>query len=348
MLSTLNLRALAWSVAAVIGLAASVVLGSRGLQNFDAALVPYLAGTLFAAFGIVYRYAVWMQRPPTRRFWRRSVELVFSRRALGMARTAAWRGVRDIAGQAFIFRRNGTRGLAHVLLAWGCLTAFAITLPLTFGWVHFTLQDGSTTIYQAHLFGFHVASFPLGSFLAFNVFHALNWSAVMVLAGVAYFVRKRMTDAALISTQTFEFDWMPLILLAVVSLTGLGLTLDNEFLAGHAYPFMATTHAVSVILLLVWLPFGKFFHVFQRPAQMGVAVYQEAAAEGPQQVCPHTGEPFASQMQIRDLEDVTRELGMDYGLDGGGNHLHLSPVGKRAALARAHLAARAESGRLFG
>jgi tellurite resistance protein TehA-like permease len=27
--------------------------------------------TLFAAFGITYRYAMWIQRPPTRMYWRR-------------------------------------------------------------------------------------------------------------------------------------------------------------------------------------------------------------------------------------------------------------------------------------
>ncbi len=348
MFSTLNVRALTWALAATLGLVGAVLVGSRTLQNFDAALVPYLFGTLFACFGIVYRYAVWVQRPPTRRFWRRSVELLFSGHWPRAAATAARKGVTDIAGQAFVFRRSRARGLAHFLLAWGCLSAFAITLPLTFGWIHFTLAPGSTSIYEAHVFGFHAFSFPLGSFVAFNIFHALNYSSVMVLAGVAYFLRRRMTDAGQIATQTFEFDWMPLVLLGVVALTGLGLTWDNTFLRGRAYPFMAITHAVSVILLLVWLPFGKFFHVFQRPAQMGVAIYQDVAAAGPQQVCPHTGEAFAAQMQIRDLEEVTAELGMDYRLAGGGSHLHLSPQGKRAALARAHLSAREKSGRFFG
>jgi hypothetical protein len=348
MLSTLNFRALAWALAATIGLVLAVLVGSRNLQNFDAALVPYLFGTLFACFGIVYRYAVWVQRPPTRRFWQRSVQLMFSRRFLASALTASRKGVEEIAGQSFIFRRSRARGLAHFLLAWGCLTAFAITLPLTFGWIHFTLQEGSITMYETHVFGFHVFTFPLDSFIAFNLFHALNWSSLMVLAGVAYFVKKRMTDPGLIATQSFEFDWMPLVLLAVVSLTGLGLTLDNEFLRGRAYPFMAITHAVSVILFLVWLPFGKFFHVFQRPAQMGVALYQQEAAAGPQQVCPHTGAAFASEMQIRDLEEVTREIGMDYDLADGGNHLRLSPQGKRAALAVAHLSARESSGKFFG
>ena len=44
----------------------------------------------------------------------------------------------------------------------------------------------------------------------------------------------------------------------------------------------------------------------------------------------------------------TAELGYDYRLAGGGSHLDLSPQGKRAALAKAHLAARAESGSFFG
>lgn len=348
MFSTLNFRALAWAIGATAALVLAVLVGSRNLQNFDAALVPYLFGTLFACFGIVYRYAVWVQRPPTRRFWRRSVALTLSGRFPRAMAIAARKGVADIAGQAFVFRRSRARGLAHFLLAWGVLSAFAITLPLTFGWIHFTLAEGSITTYEAHVFGFHAFSFPLGSFVAFNLFHALNYSSLMVLAGVAYFLRVRMTHPGQIATQRFEFDWMPLVLLAVVALTGLGLTWDNEFLMGRAYPFMAITHAVSVILFLIWLPFGKFFHVFQRPAQMGVAVYQQEAAAGPQQVCPHTGEAFASEMQIRDLEGVTAELGMDYRLASGGNHLRLSPQGKRAAIARAHLAAREASGKFFG
>ena len=42
-----------------------IVLGSRNLEHFDAALVGYTFATLFAAFGITYRYAMWLQRPPT-------------------------------------------------------------------------------------------------------------------------------------------------------------------------------------------------------------------------------------------------------------------------------------------
>jgi hypothetical protein len=74
--STLNLRALGIATLATLLLVVGVFVGSRNLQNFDAALVPYLVGTLFAAFAIVYRYVVWLQRPSTWRFFKR--ELLFS------------------------------------------------------------------------------------------------------------------------------------------------------------------------------------------------------------------------------------------------------------------------------
>ena len=41
-----------------------VVVGSRRLVYFDAALMPYLFATLFAIFGSIYRYSVWLSRPP--------------------------------------------------------------------------------------------------------------------------------------------------------------------------------------------------------------------------------------------------------------------------------------------
>ncbi len=35
----------------------AIVLGSRGLRDFDSALVPYTVATVFLTFGIAYRYA---------------------------------------------------------------------------------------------------------------------------------------------------------------------------------------------------------------------------------------------------------------------------------------------------
>lgn len=96
----------------------------------------------------------------------------------------------------------------------------------------------------------------------------------MVIIGATYFLQKRLKDPGLIATQTFEGDILPLLLLILVSLTGLGLTLDYEFMHGKAYEFIAVTHAFFVIIFLIWMPFGKFFHIIQRPAQIGAHIYK--------------------------------------------------------------------------
>src|SRR5215510_3881199 len=63
--------AIVWGLAATASLAILIVLGSRNLNHFDAALVGYTFATLFATFGITYRYAMWLRRPPTRMYWKR-------------------------------------------------------------------------------------------------------------------------------------------------------------------------------------------------------------------------------------------------------------------------------------
>ncbi len=85
----------------------SIVVGSRKLAHFDAALVGYTFATLFATFGITYRYAMWLQRPPTRMYWRRGWQAFLRPRLLG----ATWRRsaaalVVQVAANRFIFRRE--------------------------------------------------------------------------------------------------------------------------------------------------------------------------------------------------------------------------------------------------
>lgn len=184
--------------------------------------------------------------------------------------------------------------------------------------------------------------------MAFFIFHILNWCSWLVIIGCLLFMRRRLTHAGQIATQTFEGDWLPLILLIGISVTGLGLTYDYEFLRGMTYDFMAVTHAVTVILFLIWIPFGKFFHIIQRPAQIGAYLYRKEGEKRGMAICPHTGQPFTTQMHVDDLKKVTKELGFDFTLEDGSSHLDLSPEGKRAALAKAHLKAREASGKFFG
>lgn len=51
---------------ATLLLGGSIVIGSRNLADFDSAVVGYTFACLFATFGIVYRYTVWLSKPPTR------------------------------------------------------------------------------------------------------------------------------------------------------------------------------------------------------------------------------------------------------------------------------------------
>ena len=164
--------------------ACSIVLGSRNLEHFDAALVGYTFATLFAIFGITYRYAMWLQRPPTRRYWIRGWQLFFTPRYLG-ANVRNWfaRVTADFALNRFIFRRQRLRGLAHWLIMWGCVLAFAITFPLVFGWIHFETLPGDVTSYRTYVFGFGTSSFKIHSLVAFLIFHGLVWSAFLVIAG---------------------------------------------------------------------------------------------------------------------------------------------------------------------
>jgi hypothetical protein len=344
----LNLRALGFATGVTLLLVVAIGIGSRNLQNFDAALVPYLFGTLFAVFGIAYRYAVWLQRPPTWRYFVRTWELLFSRQFIPSVAELFHDFLNRIVAQRFILHRGKKRWVGHMLMAWGCVVAFAVTIPLTFGWIQFGLKNGSIDTYEAWLFGFRIFQFPLSTILSFNIFHILDWCAFAVIIGVALMMLRRFREPGLIATQTFFGDWLPLILLIAIAVTGLGLTLDYDFLQGRVHQFMAITHAMTVILFLIWIPFGKFFHIVQRPLQLGVDLYRIRGGMEEKAVCPHTGAEFATKMHIDDLKVVTKQLGFNFDLEDGESHLDLSPQGKRAALARAHRRAREERGGYFG
>jgi len=324
-------RAGAWATLVVAGLAAAIVVGSRNLQHFDAALVGYTFATLFAAFGISYRYAMWLNRPPTRMYWRRGWQAFFSRATVGRNTISLGRrAIVEFAANAYIFRRGRLRGLAHWLIMWGCVIAGAITFPLVWGWIHFETVPGDLHTYRTFVFGLAVQDFPLESAFAFVVFHGLVWSSFLVLAGVMLAFRRRMIDHGAVAVQQFGQDVLPLLLLFAISVTGLMLTASYTWLRGYAYEFLAILHAVTVILTLLWLPFGKLFHVFQRPAQLGVGFYKDAGARDQQALCRRCGLPYASMRMVRDLTIVEHELGFRYELPNGGHYQEVCPRCRRA------------------
>ncbi len=336
-----QLRAASWATMVTALLCAAIVVGSRNLQNFDAALVVYTFAVVFAAWGVTYHYAVWLQKPPTRRFWERSLKLV---KRFGIAQSIALitkTATTHIVAQSFIARRSGLRWWMHFCLFWGCVTAVAITFPLVFGWIHFTSSPEDQMTYITWLFGFPVGSFEVRTIVSWLLFHGLDFSAVLVLAGIALALWRRMQDEGALSLESLSVDFLPLILLFAISVTGLALTASTIWLRGAQYEFLSILHAITVISALLYLPFGKFFHIFQRPAQLGVKLYQKAGEMDGGAVCPRCGESFASQMQIDDLRQVLPQLGFDFEMPGSTGHWQaLCPPCKRKSVALSQLKAK--------
>ena len=162
-----------------------------------------------------------------------------------------------------------------------------ITFPLVFGWIHFASAPDDQMTYVTYLFGFPVGSFPIRTVMSWLLFHGLDISAVLVLAGIALALWRRMRDRGALTLQDFGMDFLPLIMLFAISVTGLALTASTMWLRGSFYGFLAILHAITVIGALLYLPFGKFFHIFQRPAQIGVKLYQDAGERGRRDAIAH-------------------------------------------------------------
>jgi hypothetical protein len=182
------------------------------------------------------------------------------------------------------------------------------------GWIHFETPPGKIDVYRTYVFGYAVGDFPVHSLVGLLVFHGLVWASFLVIGGVLLAFRRRMLDHGAASMQRFAEDILPLVLLLSISVTGLMLTVSYTWMHGYAYSFLAILHAVTVIFTLLFLPFGKFFHIFQRPAQLGVAFYKDIGERGEQAHCLRCARPFTSAAMIRDLTAVQRELGFRYDL----------------------------------
>jgi len=333
-----RLRAGGWATMVAGLLVATIVVGSRNLQHFDAALVIYTFAVVFASWGVAYHYWVWLHRPPTQVFWRRGWQLVLERGALAsLPRLAALAGT-HIFGQTFIRRRSALRWWMHQCLFWGCLLAAAITFPLVFGWIHFGTLDQDPRTYVTYVFGFPTLSFRVRTVFSWFLFHGLDVAAVLVLAGIALSLWRRMRDRGALAVQSFGMDFFPLVLLFAISVTGLALTASTLWMRGQFYGFLSILHAVTVIAALLFLPFGKFFHIFQRPAQLGVKLYQEAGEAGEGAFCARCGERFASRMHVDDLAAVLPQLGFDYRMPGPAGHWQqVCPACKRKSIALAQM-----------
>jgi nitrate reductase gamma subunit len=157
-----------------------------------------------------------------------------------------------------------------------------------------------------------------------------------VLAGVFVFLRRRLRDPGALATER-SGDFLALAGLFAVSVTGLFLTVSSAWLDGQFYSSLNTLHALTVILGLMYIPFGKLFHIFQRPGNLGVAYYKRANTAAPSASCRRCGQPFASAQQVEDLKAVLPRVGFDYEA-ADGNYQDTCPRCRRAQVTLAQSA----------
>jgi len=333
-----RIRAGAWATMWTAFLLAAIVVGSRDLQNFDAALVIYTFAVIFATWGVVYHYKVWLDKPPTRVYWRRGWQIFRQRGLLRSLVPVIKLAAADLAAQTFIRRRSLLRWWMHQCIFWGCVLAVLITFPLVFGWIHFRTLPDDQMMYVIYLFGFPAGSFRVRTITSAVLFHGLDIAGVLVMIGILLSLWRRMRDKGARAVQSFAEDFFPLILLFGISVTGFALTVSQVWLRGQFYSFLAITHAITVVAALLFLPFGKFFHIFQRPAQLGVKLYHQAGDNGEGALCARCGQRFASRIHIDDLKRALSQLGFDYSLPGSaGSWQELCPACKRKTLSMAQL-----------
>lgn len=311
---SVRLRASLVAAGVTAALIVAIVLGSRLLRDFDSALLPYAVATVFLAFGVTYRYTVWISAPAAGRLFRRGWRSFFSLTNFRRAPTAVPRMIATYLGfQKFLGARSRARWAAHQLIFWGCVLAALITFPLTWGWFTFTSDSGAGPGYEMRVWGFKILGFDALNPIGWLMFHGLDIAAVLVIPGASYFLWRRMKDRGAITGQRFVYDLVPLIALIVIAVTGLLLTFSSLFLHGGGYEFLAILHMVSVVFTLIYLPFGKFFHIVQRPAAVGMQLFKYTSrAQEPVFSCRRCGEPVDTAPYIENLQGTMRDLQLDF------------------------------------
>ena len=84
-----------------------IFVGSRGLRDFDSALIGYAVASVFAIAAMTYRYTLWISRPPTWRYFK-----------AGWSEFLSWSNFRrytTLIPKADVsdLRRNRIRGVPH-------------------------------------------------------------------------------------------------------------------------------------------------------------------------------------------------------------------------------------------
>lgn len=291
-------------------------IGTGQFVKIDLMLAGYMVASFIFAIGITVRMAAWLIRPATNQMIKRSIQNMLStkrtkRNVMSIVKTI----VDNIILQKFIFKRGLYRGIQHWLIAWGCIGSFAVTFGLTFGWMHFRLIDATT--YQMMVFNIPTITMQANGLFAEMIYNGLNITALMVLVGVIMALVRRIHNHDLKVTERAEFDLLPLYILLAVTVTGLLLTVSYKFLGGLIHPQLALIHQITVVLFLIYFPFGKLFHLPIRPLATAVPMNYQEEIMVDTRSCKKCGTKYSSDDQIADVKSILHSQQFDLKLEDG-------------------------------
>lgn len=304
--------------------------------HMDWMLFGYLVSSFVFFIGITVRLTSWVMRPATYEVIKRSIQNMKSKKRQKRNWKAITKTLVDnIILQKFIFKRGIYRGVQHWLIAWGCLGSLAITFGLTFGWMHFKLIDAST--YQMVVFGIPTLKMAPDGFIAHIFLEGLNITASMLLIGVSMALFRRIKNNDLKVTQRAEFDLFPLYLLLAMTVTGLFLTVSYKLLGGWMHPQLALIHQITVVVFLIYFPFGKLFHLPIRPMAISVPMNYQETPQVDTKNCFGCNELYSNDDQIADVKAMLEVQAFDLKNDDGDWLADYCPACRRKLRVMSHL-----------
>ncbi|MYL34689.1 MFS transporter [Pontibacillus yanchengensis] len=300
----------------VLILSISVWISTGQFKHMDMALLGYLLSSLIFAIGLTIRMCAWLLRPATHKVIHRSFKNLRTReRKNRNLKSVFITALENIFLQKFIFKRGLYRGIQHWLISWGCIGSFAITFGLTFGWMRFDLIDPET--YQIVVFNIPTMIMPAHGLLAEIIYNGLNITASLVLIGACMALYRRIKDNDVKVTQRFEFDILPLYILLAVTITGLFLTVSYVLLEGFMHHYLTLIHQVTVVILLIYFPFGKLFHLPIRPLTTAVPMNYQEKVQIDTRPCHSCGAMYSNDDQISDVKGILDVQSFDLQLEDG-------------------------------
>ena len=219
--------------------------------------------------------------------------------------------------------------MAHQLVFWGCILAALVTFPLTLGLLHFQSVGQQADRYQVYIFRVGTVQFDAESLVGWLIYHALDVAAVLVLAGVFIFLRRRLRDPGALAVGAQRR--LPRPRRAVRGVGERVVPHRVEHVAGRSV-LLSAQHAAR--------PHGDpRAHV--HPVRQAVphlpaagqprrGLLQASQRQGPQAACRRCGEAYASARQVADLHEVLPQVGFDYTTEGGGSYQDTCPHCRRA------------------